>query len=546
MDNSKETKEFDSNKKVAKNTEKIKTLISEAKIKAAIRILLELTAENEEIHNDFILLSARYVENEKHSISGDLTPGEIEIANNKIRADLIAKLDEHSDAINNLTSKNVHIHKKPMESVFKEEISLDNIECIYVYCHIGRTLIHSLYDLIVNTNFNSKPPLIKILMREPYSEDKERYSLIFFTIINDIERWQRKNIPVELRFYESFPNQRGIVCVYKDESRKSILSSYVWRPLEKTQAANYSIFIQDDFKNQNELVQGFLSNFKHLWGEHNLHTIIFDFDDTLVNTFEIQISVWTETIIYLFSNNEIEHKYCNEELIKNISKPDNLKAYIRKIFNKEQLSRPIFEALFPELPEDVDKKYWELIESMRFEKRQILTLKEAEPFKNVEEVLEYLKGKYQLVIISSTSESLIQAFLQKKKLLHYFSFILGKEGPILKWTEIQYKAKLMVKLSKMIGISLGRMVYVGDNDADYNSSKQLNINFIEARFKRSSSINYSSKDKPVFFTKYTVGEFSKMLDQIERKIKSNELELSTSYLKHFYCNEEDEDNKTNN
>jgi phosphoglycolate phosphatase len=316
------------------------------------------------------------------------------------------------------------------------------------------------------------------------------------------------------------------------------LSSYVWEPLKKTQASDYSIVIHDDSQNENEIVKVFLFNFNHLWGKNNLHTVVFDFDDTLIDTYKIQISAWVETILKLNSLGEIEEKYFSKELKEKINSKDNLKKYVEKVFDEKQFARSIFETLFPKLPEEISKKYWELVENMRFEKRQALTLKKAKPFPHALEVLKYLKGKYQLVIISSTSEGLIQAFLQKHNLLEYFSFILGKEGPILKWTEIQYKAKLMIKLSKMIGISLGRMVYIGDNNADYLSSKQLNISFIEARFKSTSLITYDPQDEQVYFTEYSENNFSNLIDRIERRIRNSELELSTSYLQHFFISDE--------
>jgi hypothetical protein len=46
---------------------------------------------------------------------------------------------------------------------------------------------------------------------------------------------------------------------------------------------------------------------------------------------------------------------------------------------------------------------------------------------------------------------------------------------------ILLKATLMIKLSEIIGIPLGRMVYIVDNQTDYLASQQIGIPFIEAR-----------------------------------------------------------------
>jgi hypothetical protein len=106
--------------------------------------------------------------------------------------------------------------------------------------------------------------------------------------------------------------------------------------------------------------------------------------------------------------------------------------------------------------------------------------------------------------------------------------ILGKHGPKPDWENIFDKANLMIKLSKLVGIGLDRIVFIGDNDSDYRSARQIQVNFIECRVvANEKSINsmvyYLGASKPVFFDSYIDKQLERLLEETNRQCVEKKL-----------------------
>ncbi|MCP5103107.1 MAG: HAD family hydrolase, partial [bacterium] len=141
--------------------------------------------------------------------------------------------------------------------------------------------------------------------------------------------------------------------------------------------------------------------------------------------------------------------------------------------------------------------------------------------------------------ISSTSESLIQKIMSRCGILKYFSIILGKHGPKPEWENVLDKANQLIKLSNLTGIPLGRTVFIGDNNSDYKSAKQLGVKFIEARIVaeqekeflgKDTLIDYEKGDNQNYFTSYSNGVLEGFLEEINDQVAEDKYNLDQKFL----------------
>lgn len=410
------------------------------------------------------------------------------------------------------------------ESMFFDTLDISEVSEMFIIGHTGRKLVERLIqklELDIETE-NINPISIKILLKSPNSETQERSTQIVDTI-SKLNRLRSKGLNIDFRFYESLPFYRCVLCVLKNAAKKSMISNYLWLPQFKTMAFNYNF---ENGQNENGIYFDLAKSwFDHYWGNNEIHTLVFDFDDTVVKTFDIQVEAWCRTILMLVENNELDLYYCSSEINSHIDDYHQLRLYVAKVFEEHQMAPRIFQQLFPLLDNESMKQR---IEEIRFNERKKLTIEHAGLIENVDKTLRNLKQKYQLVIISATSETLIKEILQKHNIADCFSMILGKHGPKPDWENIYDKANLMIKLSKLVGIGLDRMVFIGDNDSDYRSARQIQVNFIECRVVANeeginSMVHYLGASKLVFFDSYIDQQLEILLEEINRRCVEKKL-----------------------
>jgi phosphoglycolate phosphatase-like HAD superfamily hydrolase len=144
-------------------------------------------------------------------------------------------------------------------------------------------------------------------------------------------------------------------------------------------------------------------------------------------------------------------------------------------------------------------------------------------FKGVEDVLESLSKDYELAVVSATNEKVIENFLSSNRILNFFKYVLGSGEPGLNWNNIPRKSQLLYKMINITGIPTKRLVYVGDSKYDYNASKEVGVDFIEARLfsgdlysriGKETFIDYDINERQLFFTEWR--QFCIALTDIER------------------------------
>lgn len=376
--------------------------------------------------------------------------------------------NEMKDIITNNISQN---NNETSYKEFIDKLEIDEFDEIILMAHTGKNSLSLLRTkLTEKTNFRNNIK-IKIILKNPYSETSDRLGVIqshINTFINDVN--SINNISVEIRYYNGLPYFHGLLCKYKDfKDYYSYVSYYKWEN-HKTKACKSGKLITD---NTNELFLTAKSWFEHLFSKEKLHTIIFDLDDTIINSYDSQINSWVFLLESIFDNNELTKFRKNLKL--EITE-QNFRRKIKEIFLKTTKTDERWAYLFNNISNDDIKE----LEEIRFKERTELTTNKAELFTDCKYTLEQLSKTYNLVIISSTSEDIIRKILDTHELNSYFSLYLGKDNEIDKLSTVEDKTPYLIKISNLVGIPFNRMLFVGDSQTDYKSSKQLNIKFVSA------------------------------------------------------------------
>jgi phosphoglycolate phosphatase-like HAD superfamily hydrolase len=374
---------------------------------------------------------------------------------------------------------------KISEQEFLEGIDLAKVKRLSILGHTGRRIydeVHEQLDrLIRNKKFFQGE--IRILTRTPLVEGLYRNNAIHRTL-TQIRTFKLKGGKIDIRFYESVPALRGIICEFHTNNRISYITSYYWPVPNHSKAFDFAHVISDSSASQRPETNLLESWIEQYWGKDEIHTVVFDFDDTLVSTGEIQVKAWAQVIDEILSLGVLKRENLSSKLQNFvnetgtvINKPALLET-VRAIFTDKQLAEAIVQDLFVDVNDEIIKQ----INKKRFEIRENM-MDQARLFDGVEKLLGKLHTHYNFAIISSTDEEMISKYLAKKGLLEYFPIILGKKDPSLRFERenIHQKTSLLIKLSEIIGIPLSRLVYIGDNNSDYLATRQLRIAFIEAR-----------------------------------------------------------------
>jgi len=207
-----------------------------------------------------------------------------------------------------------------------------------------------------------------------------------------------------------------------------------------------------------------------------LEMIIFDLDGTL----------WETTDITYESANEIMRKHnINHEITKEV---------IAKSMGCS--SQETAKNYMPNLDENTRM---DLFEEMNILNSKKLLNKGGNLYTNLEEVLDRLKKKYKLAIVSNCGANYIESFLETSKLEKYFDdFIAASKLKISKGEAIK---KVMERNN------IKNAIYVGDTLKDYEATKIANIEFIHAKYGFERELNF----------KYSIDDIIELPGILERK-----------------------------
>jgi len=186
--------------------------------------------------------------------------------------------------------------------------------------------------------------------------------------------------------------------------------------------------------------------------DKNKKTIIFDFDGTLADTFEIMLDALDQ-----YSGDfgvELADKKILEDL-RNMSATEILKHF--KI--------PFF--LVPFITAKIQKNLGQKID-------------EIQPFNDVIKEIKKVRDEYNIGILTSNSKSNVEKFVEKERIKGLFDFI---------WSEsnIFGKDKAIHKVLNKYDIEIKDMVYVGDEARDVEACQKIGVNVVSVGWGFNSS-----------------------------------------------------------
>ncbi len=170
-----------------------------------------------------------------------------------------------------------------------------------------------------------------------------------------------------------------------------------------------------------------------------MKTLLFDFDGTIVDSFELGLSIL----------NNLAHRYKKNDL-SNLSTEEIKSMHALKVV--QHFGIPLYQ-----LPFFVYKA------KIAFNKN----IADVKVFPEIIPALNLLKNSYRLAILSSNSEENISYILENNK-INFFDFIHSGSS-------IFGKARSINSALKKNSLSISNVAYIGDEARDIDAAKKLGI-----------------------------------------------------------------------
>ena len=406
---------------------------------------------------------------------------------------------------------------------FLSNISTRDVLGYKILARTGSWVLPAVFDQLNSLEDPPFPP-IDIILQNPLSMDLDTLRSVQECWDQEIRPLIRKGSRINIRYHEIHTIQEGVIVQMKNGQKAFGLTQAPPPNIRKQEPKLLNCF----FHNGSVTIGGsnFQDHFDYLWGKKELHTIAFDFDDTLIESISFRIEAWLRTLMDLSQKPWFKMEYLDESLREHIKDEHLTRIKVKEVILKELVDPRVLRALFPNVQQE---QLRQSIYNYRYSIREQLTLDHAELFDGVQECLQSLNKHYQLVIVSNTSEKLIKSLLKKFEIEPYFKWVLGRLGPHPHWQNLQNKTYHFLKLSRITGIPLERMVYVGDNHADFSSARQLQIPFVEARIIASDHGRESLVQYPKGVAVHAFTKFSQLAGMI-KKLEVPATRLTDTYL----------------
>ena len=327
----------------------------------------------------------------------------------------------------------------------------------------------------------------------------------------------------EIRYYSAVSPLRAVMLHHEDDTRSGHLSFYDWRTddlMSVREAEVQWCYVRNHVSASDELFSVYESWFAHFWGRHKIHTLLFDFDDTLFQTRDIQVRAWLQALQSAYENGVISKNSIATDVCATLPDTNQLYNLLTDILVKEQQESGMINRVFPQ---GLNDQSLESLRTSRLKIRDAATGEQAVPFHEITRHLTELRKEYQLVIVSATSEEPIRKALERYDLSSCFSYIFGKEA-LHSWIDIEGKTPTFIRASNMIGVPLERMAFIGDSDPDFRAARQLGMKFIESRLnarsiKRESFVTSRKSEDDLFFVDTDERhDLLTAIDQVERSL----------------------------
>lgn len=368
------------------------------------------------------------------------------------------------------------------------------VKSVKAVLHTGQVSVRALGKVLNATNVASSR--VRVLVRTPGYEDYWRSNAIRRSV-DDI-----RDFGFGYTFYSAPPFVHGFLIEYEDGSHDHFYSFYLHTDSGRTQIDDAAYV--DIGRSKGSFYKVFTSWFEYHWGKSNrkVHTIVFDFDDTIADTGFIQVEAWSEALKQL----PTQRKALLVDDVSKALKDDTLFDLVRARFERHQTASEIVDSLFQtELDSDTATAAKGELQKARMEIR-VRNTSDARLFPAVRRVIPELAKNYYLAIVSATDENLIRDYLRKQGVLEYFGYVYGKFAPYENWSEsIATKSQNLIKMSSILGVPLNRLAFIGDSNSDFVASQQIGVKFVEARIDKhrlgSASLIHGTTP-PVSFSNY--------------------------------------------
>lgn len=402
---------------------------------------------------------------------------------------------------------------------FLEKLNFSDVTKISIVAYTGSSTVRAICEHLERVNDEGKTDIeLRVALRSRFLSDAQRAEDIKRTsdLLEAVAR-NKSWVKPEVRYYGAPALLRSLLVEHKDGSQSAYLSYYDWsregsaiRRATSNTGASHTLYDSTS----RSIASVHQSWFSHYWGAHKIHTVIFDFDDTLFTTSQARIEAWRETIFEAINFRGLNEAIFTEE-IQLVMRTNNLSEKLRDLFFDEQDDVRIAARIF----KNPNERSLDWTNAFRAKRRAELTLDLAEPMPGLIATLQELGREFQLGIVTGTDEKSVKTVLRKHNLLDQFTFILGREAPKQAWAAVEVKTQNLLRAANLLGIPLDRIVFVGDDDADYTSAKQLGMHFIENRGVafgngRTTLIRAGADGVPHHITGFEGAPIRKVIDSI--------------------------------
>lgn len=439
---------------------------------------------------------------------------------------------------------NDQFRRAEIKEFFTDYVNFKELESIEIIGHTGEQILQYIFDyLTVLFKDDAELPevikgvKIRILLKSPDHETGKRAKSVS-AIIEKIKEWQNRGYKnIQFHFYQNLPVFRSIICCRRNSpnvNRIAFLSFYYF-PEITSQSKHYpdTIVVDEDKVKRHHLIEINKSWFENYWGKTQedysvTHTIIFDFDDTIVNSHSVQVEAWVNIINEIKLRPEIhasnfkpqirEILYDKKENLVDHNAND-LRNAVTSIFFLKQKAELIYDEIFQHIETNLKDE----IHRKRFEGRlNNMNSRQVKVFDGFTDVIKLMYPRYHFIIVSATEEDLIREYLNEVGLLKYFRYVFGKKEPTFDWQKIERKSQILIKIVNILGIPINRLVYIGDNNNDYTASKDVGVDFIEARLFETELIRSIGRNSLIFdgSAEYQLSNwqnFQSIIAQIEKQ-----------------------------
>lgn len=437
----------------------------------------------------------------------------------------------------------------PTKLDFLNEFSqCEGVVMIKILGHTGRTIFSAL-DSFARLRHEAglhDSVHAHLLLRDEGVETSKRRDQITTAIkiikrLNDQYEW----LYIEFRFYSAIQTLRGAIVELDNGTKSTYFSAYHWHlpdpgmighamshPI-KTKAVKWSSIITKECQEKpehNELALLLENWFDYYWGPGIIHTVAFDFDDTIIDTYKEKIEAW------VFAINETIKKYGPTiyflpefTLCYGPTENDKFKCVkniVDKYPGKDEILQQVLKDDTPStIMDDLEKKRSSYRYNALFPRNKteevLSALINNKLFHGVKSALERLNWRgYSLAIASLTDEERIEKALKIAN-IPCIDTIVGKSQyknrELSKY--LPEKIFLIRKIANLAGIPVNRVLYIGDHHRDEHAANEVGASFIHARLIK--QIEPSNDPDTLHFEDY--GKLGHLVDEIESRAKARDI-----------------------